>query len=172
MFDLERCMAIQGFTEPDELQWLYVRARTMSSVVEIGCWKGRSAAALGQACLNTWTVDTFKGSPSELNAAHAEAVNGNLMQEADANIDNLPVIILPMSSLEASRKFREVDMVFIDGEHTFEAVLMDLICWAPKAKKLLCGHDWDFEGVTKALSVYGIPFEMGPGSLWFMEVIR
>lgn len=167
-------MAIQGFCEPDELAWLHERAQQHLRIVEVGCWKGRSAAALAAGCPgNVWTVDTFEGSPSELDGAHAEAAEGLVQAEAELNLYRYANLsIIKASSLAASRTFADgcVDMVYLDGDHTREAMLVDLIAWRPKCLRLLCGHDVDWEGVYSALAVYGIPWERGPGSIWFMEV--
>jgi hypothetical protein len=63
-------------------------------------------------------------------------------------------------------------MVFIDGDHTFKAVIKDLLSWKPKCRKLFCGHDYDFDEVKEALAVYGLPVEGGPGSIWYTEIIE
>jgi predicted O-methyltransferase YrrM len=168
--------AIEGFMSADELSWLYEWAKKMETIVEIGCWKGRSTSALAQGCPGyVYTVDHFGGSPSELDGAHEEVKWGDIFAVAQNNLVPFKnVKILKMPSLDASRLFTDysVDMVFIDGEHTTEAVLTDLAAWSKKAKKVLCGHDRDFEGVSKALAIFGIPFSPGAGSLWQMEVIR
>lgn len=175
MFSVEHAMAITGFMEPDELRWLYDRALGYQTIVEVGCWEGRSAYALAAGCTagKVFTVDHFQGSASELDAAHAEAKTADIYERAAKNLAPFPhVTILKMSSLQASRYFRanSVEMVFIDGEHTREAVLIDLLAWYPKAKRLLCGHDANWDGVQEALSIFGIPFERGTGSIWYMEL--
>jgi len=53
-----------------------------------------------------------------------------------------------------------LDFVFIDGDHSFEAVKKDLRMWHPKVKKggLVSGHDLfnpAFEGVNEALLITG-----------------
>jgi len=169
--DLARCMAIDGFTDEEELTWLASKAAQMQSVVEIGTWKGRSALALAMACPGrVYTIDTFEGSPSEWDSCHAEALEGHLYDDAVLNLRDVPNLwVIKEQSLAASRRFSRVDMVWIDGEHTTLAVLTDLIAWVPKAVKLVCGHDISFEGVVQATAVYGIPVEAGPGSIWYME---
>lgn len=172
-YDPQVSMAIPGFMEPEELQWLHDKAAAMSVVVEVGCWKGRSASALAAGCPGkVLTVDHFEGSPSEVDAAHAEAKTEDIYAIAQVNLEPYNnVTFMKMSSLQASRLFRSnsVDMVFLDGEHTRESVLVDLLAWYPKCSKLLCGHDADWEGVIGALALFGIPFERGPGSIWYME---
>lgn len=51
-----------------------------------------------------------------------------------------------MDSIEAAEKFpnESMDFVFIDGDHTYEAVMADLKSWWPKVGKggMLSGHDF------------------------------
>lgn len=172
---LESLLDIPGFMEIDELEWLYNCAAECDSVLEIGCWYGRSASALALGCQgHVWTVDHFKGSPSELDGAHRDALLIDVGREAELLLDQYENIsILRKTSLEASRLFldQSLDMVFLDGDHEREAVLIDLISWRPKVRKLICGHDRNWEGVYGALAIYGMPFDLGPGSIWYTEMI-
>lgn len=172
-YDPEVSILIPGFMEADELVWLNETASTMETVVEIGCWMGRSTTALASAG-RVFSVDHFRGSPSELEGAHAEATQADIYSVAVENLSSYGNIeILSMDSLAASRRFStaSIDMIFLDGEHTREAVLIDLIAWHPKCRRLICGHDRDWEGVISAISIYGIPIEIGPGSIWYMEML-
>ena len=47
-----------------------------------------------------------------------------------------------------------LDMVYVDGDHRYEAVLEDIKGWFPKLRKggIMSGHDWSFKAVQKALS--------------------
>lgn len=169
-------MSIPGWMDEPELVWLYEQAGRMQNIVEIGCWMGRSTSALAAGCPGTvYTVDHFHGSPSELETSHAEAKDLNIHDLAIGHLEPYHnVKILRMSSLEGSRLFSggSVDMVFIDGEHTPMAVLMDLVAWRPKCRILFCGHDSGMDGVYMSLAVYGVPFQLGPGSIWWMEALQ
>jgi len=62
-------------------------------------------------------------------------------------------------------------MVFIDGDHDYKAVMCDLATWAPRTKKLICGHDFNdpmYPGVKQAVYEYfGAEFVTpGPDGLW------
>ena len=48
----------------------------------------------------------------------------------------------------------ELDLVYVDGDHRYEAVLADLKVWLPKLRAggVMAGHDWSFQAVKKALS--------------------
>ena len=170
---LKEAEKIGGWMSADELKWLHEKASQMSSVVEVGSWKGRSAYALASGCKGrVWCVDHFCGSPSELNGAHAEANHENIYAAFRENVASLHNIsIARMSSVEASRFFEgPLDMVFIDGEHTYESAKADIEAWRPLARKLFCGHDRNQDGVPKALKDCGVDFKEGPGSIWYVEV--
>ena len=54
----------------------------------------------------------------------------------------------------------ELDFVFIDGEHGYEAAKADVEAWWPKVRSggLLVGHDYDrhrFPGVCRAVDEFG-----------------
>lgn len=72
-----------------------------------------------------------------------------------------------------------VDFVYIDAEHTYEALSADMKAWYPNVRQggLLCGHDYSMTPVKKAvtefaaaikapvLHVYG---ETGAADSWFI----
>ena len=67
-----------------------------------------------------------------------------------------------LPSVKASRCFEdgELDFVFIDGEHSYEAAKADIEAWWPKVRSggLLMGHDYDrqrFAGVCRAVDEFG-----------------
>ena len=47
-------------------------------------------------------------------------------------------------------------MIFIDAGHNYDEVMEDLYAWEPKAKKLICGHDYStsFLEVKRAVDDY------------------
>lgn len=62
-----------------------------------------------------------------------------------------------MASLEVPNE--SLDFVYIDGDHTFDFVMMDIILWAPKVKfgGVISGHDYyGFRraGVIEAVNAY------------------
>lgn len=162
---------IDGWMGYEELQWLYNTAGCMETIVEIGSWKGRSTHALLSGCEGTvWAVDHFKGSNGR-EFLLAEAKEKDIHKIFLGNVGHFKNLkVLKMNSLKASEQFEDgsVDMVFIDGDHAYEAVKADIKAWFPKARKLICGHDYPFRGVRKAVheifhtvrvkdNIWGIP---------------
>jgi len=146
---------IPGWTTDAELEWLTEAAKRVDTIVEIGSWKGRSTRALLEGNPKTvWAVDHFKGSPSEMRTYHREAKDEDIYEIFMKNVghyENLEV--LKMDSVEASKQFEDksVDMVFIDGEHTYDAVVRDIEAWLPKVKVAICGHDYWIDEVKQAV---------------------
>ncbi len=150
---------IQGWMGDPELQWLFEQASQMTSIVEIGSWRGRSTHALLSGCYgHVWAVDHFQGSRAELGSCHADAATHDIQAELRENLKEFGecLHVIPLESGEAALLFgeREFDMVFIDGSHKEEDVYRDLELWAPKARLLVCGHDWNLDGVTPACLKY------------------
>ena len=146
---------IVGWIRPVELEWLYSTAKEMSSVVEVGSWKGKTTDALLTGCKGTvWAVDHFKGSKTERDSFHWEATKRDISKIFLGNVGHHKNLrLLKMDSLEAAKTFKNksVDMVFIDGGHEYEEVKADIEAWLPKVKKLMCGHDCYNEGVKRAV---------------------
>jgi hypothetical protein len=151
---------IPGWMTRTELNWLHKTAMKMDSIVEIGSWKGKSTHALLSGCKGTvHAVDHFQGSRGE-ELIHQEAIFRDIYKDFKRNVGHFKNLkVHKMSSLEASKKFKDksVDMVFIDGSHLCDEVKDDINAWLPKAKKLICGHDFQWDNVQEAVTeVLGI----------------
>ncbi len=164
---------IPGWMSEAELDWLFQTACQMTSVVEIGCWKGRSTRALLCGCKGTvFAVDHFLGNPSERDSPgpHEEAKRIDISKVFMENVGHFPnLVLLKKDSLEAARTFQPgaVDFVFIDGEHTFDAVRADLEAWLPIAKNLIAGHDFSVAGVLRAVKEkFGDNIQRPVGEIW------
>lgn len=146
---------IEGWMDSDDLLWLYEQAEQMESVVEVGCWKGRTTIVLLKACPGkVYAVDHFLGSESERDTHHAEAKSKDIYAEFMANVGEfLNLEVLKMESAEAAKQFADgsVDMVFLDNGLSYEETKANIEAWLPKVKKLICGHDTCQEGVRRAV---------------------
>jgi len=70
---------------------------------------------------------------------------------------------------------KQFDIVFIDGDHTYEAAKPDMLCWRTLVKKggLLTGHDYSkrFPGVVRAVDeVFGPKAHIFPGTIWAVRL--
>lgn len=177
MADLYKDPNIEGWMRPCELQWLYETALTMDSIIEVGSWKGKSTHALLSGCSEqVVAVDTFMGSKSEINGPHSEALRADIFWQFMQNVGSFPQLrVIKAPSVEAASLWADhsVDMVFIDAEHTYEAVMQDIAAWRNKCRRILCGHDRTLASVQNALRASGIVYtEAGPppNAIWIYEI--
>jgi predicted O-methyltransferase YrrM len=87
--------------------------------------------------------------------------------------------IVKCKSPDAAERFSDefFDFVFIDADHSLEAVEADIQAWVPKIKRkgLLCGHDYGYDqGVTVAVDAYArdtdYELELGGDLTWFIRL--
>jgi hypothetical protein len=165
---------IQGWMSDIELNWLYETALTMDSILEIGCWKGRSTHALLSGCKGVvFAVDHFRGNPDQINKEHKEASDGNLyheFMENTVNFDNLVTMKADANDVVKFFKPKSIEMIFIDGRHLTMAVISDILNWMPICKTLLCGHDYNMEGVYNAILGINLPIKIEAGTIWSYQI--
>jgi predicted O-methyltransferase YrrM len=169
---------IDGWTSTEELKFLAERAKLASNIVEIGSWKGRSTKVLLEASQGfVHAIDHFNGTDKD-----GDDWSGILAKEQDVkseflkNVGHYPNLRLhEMSSGDAAQFFNDnsLDMVFIDGDHTYKGVKQDIDTWLPKMKKggIICGHDYDigWPGVVQAVDeTFGKTNTVG--TIWYKEV--
>jgi hypothetical protein len=160
---------IQGwFSFPSFYSNLVSEAKDGYHFVEVGTWKGCSAAYMAVEIINSKKqikfdcVDTWSGSEETIDpqSVHYEP----LLLEKDGlynlfinNIEPVKHVIKPVrkASLEALDLYENgsLDCVFIDAAHDYENVCKDIQGWLPKIKPggILSGHDWDCKDVQQAL---------------------
>lgn len=156
-----------------ELAFLQALAFTLpeaATVVEVGSWKGRSTVALCEALegldARVFAVDAFSG--VEMHAAGFGPEMLDTFLENTVGFGFLEPIV--GGSAESATRFPDgsVDLVFLDADHSYEAVRRDIRAWLPKLKRggVMCGHDWGFREVIAAVKeTFGRPgvFE----AIWF-----
>ncbi len=163
--DLER---IEGFLHPLEgfaLNWFARNWPGTAAVVEIGSFKGKSACYLARGMkagaggrLNA--VDHFQGSPEhQPQGTHPDkdiASSGSTLEAFKQNIAAAGVSdmidIHVGASAEIGAKWRQpIRLLFIDGDHSYEASSKDFMIWSPwiQPHGLVILHDiGTYEGVT------------------------
>lgn len=184
---LERNMPVsERLSGRDTAVWLGARAREVGPAgicVEVGTWCGYTALALAFGGPLVACVDTFLASDLQTGKLALERLGENVPTTLLRFMANgvkapEPVRLMPMvgHSPEVARAFgpKSVDLVFIDGDHTFEAVVADLTAWSVALKPggLYCGHDAGQDGVAQAvtrfLAASGWPdVTMAPDQLWW-----
>lgn len=147
--------------------------------VEIGAWKGKSAAFMAVEIANSgknisfYVVDNFKGSIEH--QEDPDVVNETLEQTFWRNIDPVKdfVEVFVKDSVACAALFDDasLDFVYIDGSHEYEHVLADIEAWLPKVKKggMLAGDDYScYPGVRQAVDEW-LPNAQIDGNIWMFR---
>ena len=102
-------------------------------ILEIGSWKGRSATWLASgarlAGQRVYAIDPHRGSREDPAADTLTAFLDNLARNGLADI----VEPMVMTSEEAAARIAgPIELLFIDGDHSYEAVRRDAELWLPR----------------------------------------
>lgn len=157
----------------NELAWLERVAGRMNRIAEVGSWKGRSTSALLRGCPGpVYAVDHWQGSREEREGPHREAVTGDIFADFMANVGEFPNLrVRRGESTRIASGLPLMDMVFIDAGHSYDEVTADIEAWAPKAVKLIAGHDYHMEGVRRAVDeAFGDRVKTAAESIWYVNV--
>lgn len=178
---------IEGWFREENF-WLYKKIVDElpqdAHIVEIGCWKGKSTSAMAVEIINSGKnikfdcIDTFKGSDEHKN--ENSIVNGTLFEEFKNNIEPVKhvVNVIVGDSVKSASNYADnsLDFVFIDADHSYEAVKNDILAWFPKVKYggIIGGDDIFIDmfnpsfGVTQAVSEFFDDVKCR-NQVWFVE---
>lgn len=169
---------IEGWMRPEELAWLRQAAASVQSVLEIGSWKGRSTWALCESCPGpVHACDWWGGSDDGNVGAFEELKHIDVHAVFMANVGHFPNLRVHKMKSRALAKHKDapatVDMVFIDGDHSYGAVMGDLTDWAWRTRWIVCGHDASWKGVKQALDEYAPgQWRVMAGDIWAIDKAR
>lgn len=144
--------SIDGWLTVDEAIALYELARSLPHerplAVEIGCWQGKSSVCLARGlhhksaprlvCIDPFDAsgdaqsrDTYAGRAADLAGPLRTAFEHNLLAAGVRDC----VDVRPGFSHAHAPSFGEpIDLLFLDGDHSYDAVLRDYRDWAPKVR--------------------------------------
>ncbi len=166
--DITRAQAIRGWMSAAELTWLARTAQSAAAVIEIGCYLGRATRALGDHVAGTvfsidpWSGAYFNDDDSVARWFRKLGQSGDdLFAQFSANLADLiaagAVVPIRAPAAEAVAQVpASVDVVFIDGDHRYEAIRQDLATYRVRVRPggILAGHDYgraDWPGVQRAV---------------------
>jgi hypothetical protein len=151
--------------------------------VELGCYKGKSTSFIGveihkrKRDINFFAIDSFQGATNSTDANEIKAYEGisEIEESYTYNVAPIGNKIKTIVSLtdEAAQYFddKSVDVIFVDGGHSYEVVKADIEAWLPKMKPngIMAGHDYmAWIGVNRALTeIFGTPHKV-ENDCWFI----
>lgn len=161
------------FSYPNLYKSFVEQAQDGDLIVEIGSFLGRSIAYLGVEaenagkrleidCIDSWD-------PANCSVWYTDADGSNYREYAGEGVYKLflqntkplskRIRSIRMTSVAASELYEDesIAFLFIDGDHSYEAVQQDLNFWYKKVKPggIISGHDWEsFDGVKRAVEEF------------------
>jgi len=163
--------------------WLAGLARDARRIVEVGVLGGRTTKRMARATQGIiWAVDHWQGVPDDPVQA---PIYRNLGRSEEAFRRRLApwlksgrVRVLKMDSLEAAEVLaategRTLDLVFLDGDHSYNGVRRDILAWGPLVRPggVLSGHDLNWPGVQRAVEELLPGYRDAAGGFcWWTEV--
>lgn len=134
-----------------------------AKIVEVGVFRGGYAQHINLALPNAeiHLVDLWEKVGNIPWMFETEEEARDAYNRVVAKFTGIPgVHIHKMSSKEASRLFLggSLDWVYIDANHTYEAVREDIDLWLPKVKLggIISGHDYDPDQNNTHIKEYGV----------------
>lgn len=145
--------------ENEETLAKIIKENNVKTVIEIGCFLGKSTKFFVEQGCTVISIDTFKGA-NDLNKCK-EVIKRlpNLYEQFLFNIKELgikdKITVFKGTSKEVfimNPKLR-ADLIFIDGSHEYKDVIADIQDWSTRYDKVLCGDDYTevHEDVKKAV---------------------
>lgn len=142
-------------------EWLTERVRDNGWVrgAELGVKDGQTLYYLLERCpaLFMVGVDLWAPQPERGDYGYADWPHETHERQARIRADDFPgrVYLIKGATVEAAREIEDgsLDFVFIDADHSTDAVAADATAWRPKIRPggMLCGHDVGWPSVQAAL---------------------
>lgn len=156
-------MGENWFTYPRLYAEMVKKFPSGSHFVELGSWKGMSAAFMGVEIINSGKEIKFDcidiwADEGYLEDGTQDLFGMDLMNKFLENVKPVSHALnaIRSDSVAAAANYpdKSVDFVFIDGDHSYEGCKRDIEAWLPKVKDggILSGHDYAWcEAVRNAV---------------------
>ena len=134
-----------GLEQPDtqvtdsELALLLKYSRQAEVLVEIGCYEGRTSAALAESGGGiVYSIDPFLAGRAKIPYGHIIA-RTHCRRKKLRNVQ----LIKGWSHEVATRFVEDIDFLFVDADHSYSAIKRDWEDWFPKVKNggIIALHD-------------------------------
>jgi predicted O-methyltransferase YrrM len=151
--------------------------------VEIGTCRGESSTLILEQCVNVkklYAVDPFMeyddwaGKLNQDTMSKFEKIAHENLNKFD---DRSEIIKSRSDNISVLNRFEEnsLDFIFVDGDHSFDATLKDIVNWYPKLRSggIFSGHDYNLTDVREAVKTYmmyhnvRVPIQQTLNNVWF-----
>ncbi len=161
-----------------------VRESDAKVVAEVGVYKCLTALAILMNCdvdkyymVDPWR-DYWDSGAGEADRGSPRSMDWEALFNAALEVEmKFPAAeVLRLPSVSAAEMFDpgELDLVFIDGDHSYEGARADIAAWTPKVKEggILAGHDYyaRWPGVVRAVDEAFEDLHLMPDTVWWTQL--
>jgi predicted O-methyltransferase YrrM len=180
LININKALQIEGMMSEEELLWIATEAAKYKRIVELGSYFGRSTRAIADNTKGrVIAIDNWMGPKERLmNYSDRILIFDKFKQNLEDLLQNGKVTtyredfgVLPQITFN-----RPPDMIFLDGDHSYDAVIRD-INWAISVMRdggLLCGHDIDMKevkmGVYDKFKFHDVNIPKNAELIWFVNL--
>jgi hypothetical protein len=138
-------------------------------VVEHGSFSGVSSRVLSLHCEKLHCIDPWPVGLQQGGSMNPESMFDEIL------VDYPNITKFKSTGAEAAKSYEDhsLDFVYIDGDHSYAAVINDINTWKSKIKKggYIAGHDSHMYGVLKAVREHlGEPIEIFNDTSWIFQL--
>ena len=154
-----------------------IKENNIKTVLEIGCFLGKSTKFFVEQGCRVISIDTFEGSPDLNRCEEVIKRLPTLREQFDFNMEALGIRD-KVETIQATSEgaacspvvFYKADLIFIDGSHEYDDVKLDIELWKDRADVILCGDDYTnaHPGVKKAVDEL-LPEANTKNRVWFLK---
>jgi len=141
---------LYGWFPPENEETLarLIKENNVKTVIEIGCFLGKSTKFFVEQGCTVISIDTFEGAKDINASADVQKRLPTMYEQFMFNLKALGIedkvtVFKGTSELAfiLQPEFR-ADLIFIDGSHEYYDVCVDIQDWHSRANKILCGDDY------------------------------
>ncbi len=159
----------------------YLHDIEVKTIVEIGVFRGKNAQVLREQFpdAHLYLIDPWAPDPAYLKSGSAVSEMGETYDKALRRVQTLfandpqVTLIQKMSQEGVFLVPDNIDLVFIDANHAYEAVRQDILTWREKVRPggILSGHNYGrprLPGVKRAVDeLFGEEALLGQDEVWY-----
>jgi len=140
---------LYGWFPPENEETLarLIKENNIKTVLEIGCFLGKSTKFFVEQGCTVISIDTFEGAKDINASAEVQKRLPTMYEQFMFNLKELgiedKVTVFKGTSEKSHDQYGfTADLIFIDGSHEYEDVKKDINMWFSRANKVLCGDDY------------------------------
>ena len=140
-------------------------------MAEVGSYAGESAEMFMAKAHKLYAIDPWKPGYSDKDPA-SQSDMIRVEELFDARAKKLNIVKLKGTMLDALDELPPLDMIYIDGDHTYKAVIFDILLSLWKEIPIIAGHDYRFnhnkpnDVVLAVNMIFGRPDKIYADTSW------